>query len=105
MTDGSVHLILCWLSWSYFSGPSLGEIHVLEPVGEGPAVGAADGERGDTGVVDRLRGRQQVLPGLGLRARVLEALALYQISDLLAALSSTPYCLPPTLPMSCQPCE
>src|ERR1051326_7146178 len=21
LTDGSVHLILCWLSWSYFAGP------------------------------------------------------------------------------------
>ena len=21
ITDGSVHLILCWLSWSYFVGP------------------------------------------------------------------------------------
>src|SRR5690606_8664757 len=55
----------------------LGEVDVLEPVGQRPAVRPADRERGDAGVVHRLRGGEEFVPGLGLvGARVLEDLGV-----------------------------
>ncbi len=65
----------------------LGEVDVLEPVGQRPALGAADGERGDAGVEDRLRGAEQLRPGLGLtRPRVLEDLVVVPDQGLVGGL-------------------